>query len=107
MKTKDLIRSLKATAEELLHTAKSLEHMAVINLKSDPQQFKLVIPLGMFAGVAIDTLELKTAPRVVYVGECRMGGVDYSSVRLTIAEPFSIDESRWALVGDNTLVWSE
>ena len=107
MKTKDLVNSLRNTAQVLLNTAASLEIKDSEIPKCNPRQFKLLVPLGMFAGTAIDALNLSTRPRVVYVGEGRMGGVDYTAVRLTVAEPFEIDTTLWTHVGCNTLVWSE
>lgn len=107
MKANALVESLRNTAVELMNTASELETKYVVTPRSNPQEFKLVIPLGMFAGTAIDTLNLKSPPNVAYVGECRMGGVDYSSVRILVREPFDIDIAQWELVGDNTLVWSE
>ncbi|NYR11284.1 hypothetical protein HC000_02060 [Pseudoalteromonas sp. MIP2626] len=107
MKSKDLVNTLRNTAKVMLNTAASLETKGTETPQCNPRQFKLLIPLGMFAGTAIDALNLSTRPRLVYVGESRMGGIDYTAVRLTIAKPFEIDTTLWTHVGCNTLVWSE
>lgn len=107
MKKNAIVESLRNTAVELMNTADELEDKYTVTPRSNPQEFTLVIPLGMFAGTAIDTLNLIKEPNVAHIGECRMGGVDYSSVRILVREPFDIDIAQWELVGDNTLVWSE
>lgn len=102
-----LVESLRNSAKETLNMARSIESEATVTLRSNPKEYKLIIPLGMFAGIAIDALGLTKAPNVVYVGECRMGGVDYNTVRIHVREPFIVDPTQWTAVGETTLVWSE
>ena len=107
MNKKDLAGKLKALTTQLVEVAEDLMYEANTEIKSEPRQITLIIPLGMFAGTAIDTIGLKTTPKIVYVGEKRMGGITYTSVRLTVTEALEYDEEQWTHVGSNTFVWKD
>lgn len=103
----DLEKRLRELTARVFELSEEIAHEKNKNVKNDPRVVTLITPLGMFAGTAIDTLELKETPRVVYVGDRRLGGVDYSSVRMTLPEPFDYDPLQWDHVGSNTFVWSD
>lgn len=103
----DLESRLRYVTARVTEIADDIAHEKNKNIKNKPRAITLIIPLGMFAGTAIDALELKETPRVVYVGDKRLGGVDYSSVRMTLTEPFDYDATEWEHVGSNTFIWRE
>lgn len=107
MNNKDLADKLRLSAARLVEVAEDLMLEANTNIKSNPRTIKLVIPLGMFEGNAIDTLTLGDTPLVISTGEKRMGGVDYRTVHMTIAHPFEYDPEEWEHVGSNTFIWRD
>lgn len=107
MNNKDLADKLRSSAARLVEVAEDLMLEANTNIKSNPRSIRLIIPLGMFEGTAIDTLTLGGAPLVISTGEKRMGGVDYRAISITIAHPFEYDPEQWEHVGSNTFIWRD